>query len=309
MKISVAMATYNGEKYLIEQLDSLRDQTMPIDELIFTDDGSKDNTPAMIRKYIEDNGLSDRWHFYVNEKNLGYADNFHKALSMCTGDYVFFADQDDIWMTNKIEEMVKTMEEHKEIKMLCCDFEPFASCENPPTVPQYILDSMDNSGRLEHLPLVAKNVHINSLGCLMGMPRAFVDVAENYWYSGWAHDEYVWKLAEVMDGLYVLHKNLIKRRLHENNVTMRKFHTIESRMKYLTELLKSHEATLKCAKDQNVDAAGIKLLEREIEATKTRMDIVGKKKIFKSFKMLGYLDCYHSKKSLLMEPWLAIKGK
>lgn len=309
MKISVAMATYNGEKYLIEQLNSLRDQTMPIDELIFTDDGSKDNTSEMIRDYIEENGLTERWHFYKNEKNLGYADNFHKAMTMCTGDYIFFADQDDIWMPNKIEEMVNTMEAHKEIKMLCCDFEPFASCENPPVVPQYILKAMDNSGRLEHLPLAAKNVHINSLGCLMGMPREFAETAEKYWYSGWAHDEYVWKLAEVMDGLYVLHKNLIRRRLHDNNVSMHKFHTIESRVKYLADLLDSHKATLRCAEDLGVDEKGIKLLKREIKATEMRLEILQKKKVFNSFKLLGYLDCYHFKKSILVEPLIAIKGK
>ncbi len=65
------MATYNGEKYLIEQLDSLRNQTLSADEVIFCDDCSKDATPSMIREYIMNYHLEDKWRFIQNEKNLG----------------------------------------------------------------------------------------------------------------------------------------------------------------------------------------------------------------------------------------------
>ena len=82
MKVSVAMTTYNGELYLIEQLDSLREQEMKIDQLVICDDGSKDDTVKIVNEYISKYNLEDSWQIIQNEKNLGYADNFHKAASL-----------------------------------------------------------------------------------------------------------------------------------------------------------------------------------------------------------------------------------
>ena len=191
MKTSVAMATYNGADYLIEQLDSLRDQTMPIDEVIICDDGSKDNTVQMIRDYIKENALGERWTLIENEVNLGYANNFHKALNLTTGDYIFFSDQDDIWMTNKIEEMTKVLNENPKIQLLCSDYEPFSSAENAPTVPKKIMEKMTGDGSVEQIVLNSKNVHIASLGCDMCIRKTFRDRIEPFWIKGWAHDDYV----------------------------------------------------------------------------------------------------------------------
>lgn len=69
-KISVVMTTYNGKKYLLEQLESLRNQTLKIDEVIIMDDCSKDETPELIRKYIIDNNLSG-WKLIENQTNQG----------------------------------------------------------------------------------------------------------------------------------------------------------------------------------------------------------------------------------------------
>ena len=96
MKTSIVMATYNGAEYLYEQLDSIRDQSLKADEVIICDDCSKDNTVAMLKEYVEKNSLGDSWKIIENEENLGYANNFHKALMLAQGDYIFFSDQDDI---------------------------------------------------------------------------------------------------------------------------------------------------------------------------------------------------------------------
>ena len=74
-KISVVMTTYNGKKYLLEQLESLRNQTLKIDEVIIMDDWSKDETPELIRKYIIDNNLSG-WKLIENQTNQGWKKNF-----------------------------------------------------------------------------------------------------------------------------------------------------------------------------------------------------------------------------------------
>lgn len=93
------MPTYNGEKYLREQLDSIYAQTMVPDEVVVVDDCSKDGTLVILEEYHKKYGL----RYYVNEKNLGYNKNFEKAISLCSGDYIALSDQDDVWFKNKIE--------------------------------------------------------------------------------------------------------------------------------------------------------------------------------------------------------------
>ncbi|PZX92481.1 glycosyltransferase family 2 protein [Flavobacterium aquariorum] len=95
--ISVCIATYNGEKYIKEQIDSILAQLSVCDELIISDDNSNDNTVGIIKK------LNDtRIRFFLNNEK-GYTSNFENALKQVKGDVVFLSDQDDIWEGNKVE--------------------------------------------------------------------------------------------------------------------------------------------------------------------------------------------------------------
>ena len=98
--VSIAMATYNGEKYLKEQLDSLLNQTYSDLEIIICDDCSHDSTSQILHEYAE---KDSRIKLFFNEKNLGFKKNFEKAISLCNGEYIALSDQDDIWELNKIE--------------------------------------------------------------------------------------------------------------------------------------------------------------------------------------------------------------
>jgi glycosyltransferase involved in cell wall biosynthesis len=100
LKISIAMATYNGGKYLREQLESFLAQTRFPDELIITDDCSTDDTLEIIQLFAETAPFVVRWE--QNEKNLGYTGNFNHALMRTTGDLVFLSDQDDVWFPEKL---------------------------------------------------------------------------------------------------------------------------------------------------------------------------------------------------------------
>ena len=97
--ISIAMATYNGEKYLKEQLESIYAQTYKNIEVIVTDDCSTDKTVEILKQYA----ASYQLKYFVNEQNLGYVKNFEKAISLCSGDFIALSDQDDIWETDKLE--------------------------------------------------------------------------------------------------------------------------------------------------------------------------------------------------------------
>ena len=119
--VSVAMATYNGIKYIAEQLDSLRTQTLPPDEVIIADDRSTDGTYEFCRDYIARYGLTG-WKVYQNERNLGLLKNFREVMAKCTGEYIFTCDQDDIWMPDKISVMLSVISERPEIRLLVSNY-------------------------------------------------------------------------------------------------------------------------------------------------------------------------------------------
>lgn len=98
--ISIAMSTYNGERFIREQIDSILEQTYSNLELIITDDGSSDKTVEIIQQYQKND---KRIKLYQNETNLGFVKNFGKAISLCEGDYIALADQDDMWKKDKLK--------------------------------------------------------------------------------------------------------------------------------------------------------------------------------------------------------------
>ena len=106
-KVAILLSTYNGEKYLREQIDSILNQTYTNFELIVRDDGSKDKTVEIIKEYIE---KSDKEITLIEGKNLGFIKSFFDLLKRGDADYYAYADQDDIWLPNKIELAVKSLD-------------------------------------------------------------------------------------------------------------------------------------------------------------------------------------------------------
>lgn len=107
MRLSVCMATYQGERYVKEQLESILAQLGPDDEVIVSDDGSSDATVAVVE------ALSDeRIKVYRSATNLGYTKNFESALRRASGDLIFVADQDDVWLPGKVSTMVEALRTH-----------------------------------------------------------------------------------------------------------------------------------------------------------------------------------------------------
>ena len=122
MTTAVAIALYNGARFIDKQLDSIRLQTQVPDCVVMCDDGSKDDTVQIVQDYIGRYGLEKTWHVYENEKNLGYIRNFYKAISLCNADVVFLSDQDDIWKADKIEKMQQIISNREDILLLSCKY-------------------------------------------------------------------------------------------------------------------------------------------------------------------------------------------
>ena len=117
--ISVALCTYNGECYIYEQVESILNQTMPVDEIVVCDDGSSDNTLQIIEGFV---GITNTAiHIHSNETNLGPAKNFQKAINLCSGDIIFLSDQDDVWVPEKVATIIKYFEAHPTIDVVFTD--------------------------------------------------------------------------------------------------------------------------------------------------------------------------------------------
>ena len=105
-KVAILLSTYNGERFVKEQLDSILNQTYKNIEIIVRDDGSKDNTVNIIKEYQEKyNNIK-----LITGENLGFIKSFFELLKIAEADYYSYADQDDIWLENKIELAVRSLD-------------------------------------------------------------------------------------------------------------------------------------------------------------------------------------------------------
>lgn len=217
MITSVCMGTYNGENYIAEQLYSILHQKRQPDEVIICDDGSGDNTVAIIEQFIVENHLEKCWHLYCNRENKGYPANFYYAMSLCTGDVVFLSDQDDVWDERKIERMCAVLENHPEAKAVCCKFGLIdGDGENIQTIMAPTRSK--GTGKL-------RNVTIEDVFYKCEWPGMVV-AYRNLWYQRWTgaktsakipHDFLVCARAAEENGFLQMDEELAYHRRHDNN--------------------------------------------------------------------------------------------
>ncbi len=116
MRISVAMATYNGAAFIREQLDSLAMQCLLPCELVVCDDGSTDSTLDILKEFAETAPFPV--HIHRNSERLGYADNFLGAAQRCTGEWISFCDQDDVWYADKLSTVATGIQQNSQITVI-----------------------------------------------------------------------------------------------------------------------------------------------------------------------------------------------
>ncbi len=219
--ISVAMTTFNGEKYILQQLDSIFHQTREIDEVILVDDCSTDSSYELTVEYAK---THERLHVYRNKSNQGFVATFFKAISYCIGDYIFLCDQDDIWYERKVEILVKLMEKNEKIKVLASSFSFIDAMGKPLYFHKSLLRSNNNQLARIALPNRLMKIHLEDIvyhnfcqGCAIVMKREIQqEYLENY-ISDIYHDYFINIIAAYHEGLYFFNVPLFEYRLHANN--------------------------------------------------------------------------------------------
>ena len=118
--VSIALCTYNGERFLDAQLTSLAEQSHRPDEVVICDDDSSDGTLGIIQAFADTAPFKVR--VFRNSQNLGYVKNFEKAVSLCQGDVIFMCDQDDVWHPEKIEICLGVLDAEQTVGLVLHDF-------------------------------------------------------------------------------------------------------------------------------------------------------------------------------------------
>jgi glycosyltransferase involved in cell wall biosynthesis len=113
------MASYNGERFVGEQLQSFIDQSRQPDELVICDDGSTDSTVAIAEEFARTAPFPV--HVHRNPQNLGYARNFERAIGLCSGDIIFLSDQDDVWFRTKLATVTGVFAAHSDVLVVAND--------------------------------------------------------------------------------------------------------------------------------------------------------------------------------------------
>lgn len=206
VNVSVAMATFNGEKYLKEQLDSILCQLDFKDEVIISDDGSTDETLNLLNEYKNDKRVQ-----VIKNPRKGVVSNFENALRQCKNEVIFLSDQDDIWLPNKLKSVMDLLGDSKKDLVLHNGLNFYDDIESLP----------------ENDLLIKKMRHgitVNILkscywGCCMAFKRSLLDSALPFPSHVPSHDQWLGLIAEKKDSSVFLDIPLIMHRRHTNNVS------------------------------------------------------------------------------------------
>lgn len=218
-KVSIAVTTYNGSPFIAEQLKSILYQSRQPDEVIICDDRSSDDTVEKVNQFILEHSLSDTWVCHRNKENLGYVENFLSCAQKCTGDIILFCDQDDVWVRDKIETIEKVYLKH-----------------NPSAVVSTY--SMINSEGKKHTTLYSLYKNLPSLiPCRKVNPSTYLrllcssgkalsfrremlnEISQKVHAYNLTYDTPIGAIAIFHEGFYLLHKPLVKFRVHTSNTS------------------------------------------------------------------------------------------
>lgn len=299
MKVSVVLTTYNGEKYLYELLDSLKDQTHKPDEVIICDDGSSDNTRKMLVEYIEKYNL-DNWKTVFNISNKGWRRNFRDGIQMANYDLVFPCDQDDIWEKEKIAKMLSVMEKDKNIQLLSSDYLPVYEAGG-----QRIETTKSEGKNLEKIPFDDHFASGNRPGCVMCIRRELIEKIHNIWEDWYPHDAFLWTMSIFFNGCYVIHEPLIRYRRHSGNTTN---HVTRDKNAVILSLKRNKNLINWWMKNKNVlsDTGTEKILKKFLVYADLRLALLEKKKLSNFFKLFKYRCFYRTFKQELGDLYLAV---
>lgn len=216
MTTSVALCTYNGEKFLKQQIDSILNQTVCVDEIIICDDCSTDKTVEILNDYKIK--FPDLFQIFINEKNLRSVKNFEKAISLCTKDIIFLCDQDDVWKIEKVNLFLKKFAENSNYKVICSNAELIneeGNSINKNTiwdVPFYFKKNRKKIDYFKSFCLIGNF----ATGANMAFDRDFISTILPFPEKNFHHDEWLAIVSSAENKFLFFDKKTAYYRIHQN---------------------------------------------------------------------------------------------
>ncbi len=208
-KFSIAMATYNGEEYLSEQLNSFVTQERLPDELVVCDDGSTDRSIELLTSFAETVPFDVR--IVQNSQNIGHEKNFGKAIDLCSGDIIFLADQDDYWHRDKLSAVGKMFADEPDALLVVNDVS-ITDGKLQPT-GRTVLEQTRAAG------VLGANAKSLTLGCATAFRSSLRELISPIPSLDYGHDSWIHDFTEVIGGRRVLPRTLQLYRRHDQNVS------------------------------------------------------------------------------------------
>lgn len=209
MKLSIAMATYNGAQYLQEQLDSILAQARLPDELVVCDDVSNDATIEILGRFKKVAPFTVR--IFQNVENLGHEKNFGKAIDLCEGDLIFLSDQDDVWLPSKLASVEDIFNKRKGVLLVINDAEITDGTMQP--TGRTVFDQTRAAG------VIGENGKSLTLGCATAFRSELRSLISPVPALDYGHDSWIHDFTHMIGGRYVLEQTLQFYRRHGNNVS------------------------------------------------------------------------------------------
>ena len=208
MSVSVAMATYNGEKYLLEQVESILSQLEDGDELVIGDDGSTDKTFEIISKVAD----RDKRVRVLQGNNLGVIGNFERIIKECNNELIFLSDQDDVWVTNKVEVVKEHFLGEEDLTLLMSDL-VVVDKELKVIHQSYMKVKGCSVG-------IHKNIVKNGyVGCALAFRKKLKPIILPFPKGIPMHDQWIGVLAEVVGRAKMIEDKLVLYRRYGDNAT------------------------------------------------------------------------------------------
>lgn len=283
-KIEILLATYNGEKYVGEQIDSIINQTYNNWELLIRDDNSKDGTLEILKEYEK----KDKRIKVIEDKkgNLGFVKNFEELLNNSKEDWVMFSDQDDYWLENKIEKYVAILNTSSEDilkKPMLIHSNSFICDDNLEIIKDEFINSKIANKYNEDDFYFAYFVQ----GSTVLINRAIIDLALPFSKNVTVHDRYFHLLAEFLGKRIFINESLIKYRQHSNNKIGAKSSVISKILKKRYFHTEDRELILEIQKKykDNLETEQIEKIEKYLEVTNDKKNRFLRFYLSREFKM------------------------
>ena len=279
-KISVSITSHNGMKFIAEQLDSIRTQTLPPDEVVIADNCSTDGTFEFCRDYIAKHNLTG-WKIYQNEYDTGLVKNCRTVLDHLTGDILFTCDQDDIWMPDKVASMVSVMKAHPEIKLLASNYVPLVLGKIGKSHLKYI---NRNDGSVLQLKFSNTGMATMRPGCVFCFRSELMKKFAVLYNEELLYDSWLWKYAILSDSLYLLNRQLIYYRRHEGVATGTYVATtpinLDARINSSDKAIEISRMFLDASEGLEMTPANREILRKHIDFIGRRKNVLAKRSSF-----------------------------